>query len=209
MMHFNYYEATEQSVCLRKVAGLACSALLLLLLHLCDGVKNHGCQLNEHFPFLESDMAPSTDLITTAVCCSARLCRALAFFPRCIHHNTRQMQRDGRPQQDGALISVHREAPSDSFISLSATCCRLATNVPHEHNWPSQSPSPLGLGQMACSTMKNVPKFDTDKRTAVFHCAFSFFSHVCPAVANTTGPSEIVHKMKSVMFYDSQIIGLR
>lgn len=167
-------------------------------------MKNHGChQLNEHFPFPESDVAPSTDLITTSLCCSAQLCRALAFFPRCIHHNKRQMQRDGCPQQDGALISVHREAPSDSFISLSATCCRLATNVPYNHNWPSQSPSRLGLGQMAHSTVKNVPKFDTDKRTSTLPLCLLVFSHVCPARANATEPSEIVHNMKSVMFYDS------
>lgn len=97
------------------------------------------------------------------------LCSALQsprFFSRCIHHNKRQTQRDGCPQQDGALICVHREAPSDSFISLSATCCLLATNVPYNHNWSSQSPSRLGLGQMACCTVKNVPKFDTDKRTS-------------------------------------------
>lgn len=140
--------------------------------------------------------------------CSALQSPRFFFFYRCIHHNKQQMQRDGCPQQDGALISVHREAPSDSFISLSATCCRLATNVPYNHNWPSQSASRLGLGQMACSTMKNVPKFDTDKRTSSLPLCLLIFSHVRPASANATEPSEIVHNIKSVMCYDSQIIGL-
>lgn len=80
------------------------------------------------------------------------------------------------PLQDGALISVHREAPSDSFISLSATCCRLATNVPYNHNWPSQSPLRLGLGQMACCAVTNVPKFDTDKRTSSLPLYLLIFS---------------------------------
>lgn len=105
------------------------------------------------------------------------------FFSWCIHHNKQQTQRDGCPQQDGALISVHREAPSDSFIPLSATCRRLASNVSYNHNWPSQPPSRLGLSQMACSTMKNVPKFA--KRTSSLALCLLIFSHVCPASAKS------------------------
>lgn len=37
-------------------------------------------RLNEHFPFLPSDVAPSSDLIPPAFCCAVRLDGALAFF---------------------------------------------------------------------------------------------------------------------------------
>lgn len=125
------------------------------------------------FPFSSQTWLPAQILSRQLSAAPLGFTEPSLFF---IHHNKRQTQRDGCPQQDGALISVHREAPSDSFISPSATCCRLATNVPYNHNWSSQSPSRLGLGQMACSTVKSVPKFDPDKRTSGLPFrVFSFF----------------------------------
>lgn len=55
--------------------------IALLLPPLFASVENTtATSLNEHFPFLPSDVAPSSDLIPAAVCCRVWLDGALAFF---------------------------------------------------------------------------------------------------------------------------------